>query len=115
MSTLIKEAVDAAHGVAKVAETFGIARVSVYEWISKDRLPADRVIPLAELTVWRYTPHMLDSTLYPHKHDGLPDSIREQLAADDRRSLRERRHFADRRATERKAAAAAADGKKASP
>lgn len=107
MSTLIKQAIDAALGVAKVAETFGIARVSVYEWINKDRLPADRVIPLAELTAWRYTPHMLDRGLYPHEHDGLPDNVRDALAAEDRRSLRERRRFAERRAAERKATARA--------
>jgi len=103
MPSLIKLAVDAAHGVAKVAETFGIARVSVYEWISKDRLPAERVIPLAELTAWRYTPHLLDPTLYPHKHDGLPDNVRDALAAEDRRSSRERRAWAERRNAERKA------------
>lgn len=110
----IKESVTAAGGAAVVAEKFNISPVSVYEWISKDRLPAERVIPLAEMTTWRFTPHTLDPVLYPNERDGLPDNIREALAADDRRSLRERRHFAERRAAERKAADAAAD-KKASP
>lgn len=102
MSAPIKQAVDAALGVARVAETFHIARVSVYEWINKGRLPAERVIPLAEMTAWRYTPHMLDPVLYPNELDGLPDNVRDSLATEDRRTLRERRRFAERRAAERK-------------
>lgn len=114
MSTPIKHAVESAGGAVKVAEAFDISRISVYEWISKDRLPAERVIPLAELTAWRFTPHMLDPVLYPNERDGLPDNIRQALAANARRSLRERRHFADRRTEERKATEAP-DDKKASP
>lgn len=108
MNSSVKLAVESAGGVAKVAEAIGISRISVYEWITKNSLPDKRVIPLAEMTAWRFTPHMLDPVLYPHKHDGLPDAIREAMAAEDRRSLRERRRYADRRAAARKAAAAAA-------
>lgn len=72
MSTTIKDAIYCAGGVAKVASHQNISRISVYEWISKQRLPAERVIPLAELTGWKYTPHMLDSALYPNATDGIP-------------------------------------------
>lgn len=102
--TTIKAAIESAGAVAKVADKFNISRISVYEWISKDRLPADRVIPLAEMTGWRFTPHMLDAGLYPNERDGLPDEIRDALAAADRRTLRERRAYAERRSPERKIA-----------
>lgn len=59
-------------GVAVVAERFEINPVSVYEWISRDKLPPSRVIPLAELTNWKYTPHQLDPILYPNPTDGIP-------------------------------------------
>lgn len=75
MSTTIKDAVACAGGVAKVAGHQNISRISVYEWISKQRLPADRVIPLAMLTGWKYTPHMLDPSLYPNVSDGLPSNL----------------------------------------
>lgn len=72
----IKNAVAAASGAAAVARQFNINPVSVYEWITKDRLPAERVIPLAELTGWCFTPHMLDASLYPNEFDGLPVELR---------------------------------------
>lgn len=92
-----KDAISAAGGAAAVARQFGIDPVSVYEWIKKDRLPAGRVIPLAELTSWTFTPHMLDQALYPHALDGLPAAVREIREAADRRSRRERRAYAERR------------------
>lgn len=93
----MKDAIAAAGGAAAVAQQFGINPVSVYEWIKKDRLPADRVIPLAELTKWTFTPHALDRALYPNALDGLPAAVREAREAADRRSRRERRAYADRR------------------
>jgi hypothetical protein len=50
----------------------GISRISVYEWIKKDEVPDKRVIRLAELTEWEYTPHMLAPGLYPNPSDGIP-------------------------------------------
>lgn len=73
----IKDAINRAGGVGTVAKHFGISPVSVYEWISAERLPADRVIPLAKLTEWAFTPHTLNPNLYPNPHDGLP--VEEQL------------------------------------
>lgn len=99
MST--KDAIAAAGGAPVVAQQFGINPVSVYEWIRKNRLPADRVIPLAQLTNWRFTPHALDPVLYPNPMDGLPADVREAREAGDRRTRRERRAYADRREKER--------------
>lgn len=73
--SIVERAIAEAGGVAPVAERFEINPVSVYEWISKGRLPAPRVIPLAELTDWKYTPHQLDPILYPNPIDGIPPSI----------------------------------------
>ena len=95
MST--KDAIAAAGGAAAVAQQFGINPVSVYEWIEKDRLPPARVIPVAELTKWAFTPHALDPVLYPNALDGLPAAVREVREASERRSRRERREYADRR------------------
>lgn len=74
MSQIIKDAIYKAGGAVQVASKFGISRISVYEWISKSRLPAERVIPLAQLTDWTFTPHMLDPVIYPNPDDGMPAS-----------------------------------------
>ncbi|WP_409071625.1 YdaS family helix-turn-helix protein [Burkholderia stagnalis] len=69
--SLIKDAVTAAGGARAVADAFGISRLSVYEWISKDHVPEPRVLRLAELTKWEFTPHQLAPKLYPNPRDGL--------------------------------------------
>lgn len=101
----IKTAIAEAGGAAAVARHFSINPISVYEWASRDRLPAERIIPLAELTGWKFTPHLLDPALYPNEFDGIPDAVRDAFTATDRRDLRERRAYAERRAAERLAAA----------
>lgn len=70
--SIIKEAVDKAGKARAVAKALNIGFTSVYEWIEKDRLPSDRVLSLAELTSWEYTPHMLAPDRYPNPTDGLP-------------------------------------------
>jgi hypothetical protein len=70
--SIIKEAIKAAGGPAAVGRSFGIGRVSVYEWIYKDQIPPDRVLGLAALTDWKYTPHRLAPARYPNPGDGLP-------------------------------------------
>ncbi len=42
MSDAIKRAVELAGGAAKVAALFNISRISVYEWVHKGRIPAER-------------------------------------------------------------------------
>lgn len=72
----LRKAVESAGGASAVAREFKISPVSVYEWIEKDRLPADRVIPLAKLANWEVTPHQLAPTLYPNASDGLPSQLK---------------------------------------
>ncbi|RQQ30516.1 YdaS family helix-turn-helix protein [Burkholderia stagnalis] len=70
--SLIKDAVTEAGGARAVAAAFGISRISVYDWIEKGRVPEPRVLRLAELTNWKFTPHQLAPALYPNPLDGLP-------------------------------------------
>lgn len=42
MKSDLKKAIDDAGGVAVLAEHFGISPISVYEWISRGRVPPDR-------------------------------------------------------------------------
>lgn len=70
--SVIKLAVKKAGGAAEVAQRMGLSRISVYEWISKDKVPEPRVLALAELTEWEYTPHMIAPLIYPNPSDGLP-------------------------------------------
>lgn len=42
MKTQVKEAIEKAGGAAAVASHFGISSVSVYEWIKRGLVPADR-------------------------------------------------------------------------
>lgn len=42
MSDAIKRAIELAGGAAKVAALFNISRISVYEWVHKCRIPAER-------------------------------------------------------------------------
>jgi hypothetical protein len=76
---LVKEAVAAAGGPSAVARAAGISEEAVRKWNFKG-LPDDRVIWLAELTGWRFLPHQLAHTLYPHPEDGLPPPVRERVA-----------------------------------
>jgi DNA-binding transcriptional regulator YdaS (Cro superfamily) len=73
--SIIKKAVDRAGKAGMVARKLGISRISVYEWVEKDRLPPDRVLALAEMTSWEFTPHMLAPDRYPNPTDGLPVSV----------------------------------------
>ncbi|MBR8303710.1 helix-turn-helix domain-containing protein [Burkholderia dolosa] len=74
--SVIKDAVIRAGGARAVAHAFDISRGSIYEWIVNDRVPEKRVLPLAALTQWVFTPHQISPTLYPNPRDGLPEHIR---------------------------------------
>ncbi|MEX3629082.1 MAG: YdaS family helix-turn-helix protein [Burkholderia sp.] len=73
--TIIKKAVKRAGGAAAVAASMGLSRISVYEWMTKDRVPDPRVLALAELTEWEVTPHQIAPSLYPNPSDGLPVNV----------------------------------------
>ncbi|WP_186035332.1 Cro/CI family transcriptional regulator [Burkholderia gladioli] len=68
----VKDAVVAAGGPTALARALGITRTSIYEWIEADKVPDPRVLQLAELTDWAFTPHRLAPHLYPNATDGLP-------------------------------------------
>lgn len=42
MTTNLKETLEKAGGIAAIATLFGISPVSVYEWVSRGRVPADK-------------------------------------------------------------------------
>jgi DNA-binding transcriptional regulator YdaS (Cro superfamily) len=42
MSIELKQAIDDAGGAGKIAEHFGISAVSVYEWITRGSVPAEK-------------------------------------------------------------------------
>ncbi|MDR5772095.1 MULTISPECIES: YdaS family helix-turn-helix protein [unclassified Caballeronia] len=73
--SIIKNAILEAGGAVAVARAFGIDRISVYNWVYKDEVPAGRVVRLAELTGWKHTPHALAPNLYPNPTDGLPVDV----------------------------------------
>lgn len=50
MNTHIKEALERAGGVAVVASHFGISPVSVYEWIKRGLVPADKCPEIEKLS-----------------------------------------------------------------
>lgn len=73
--SIIKAAIEEAGGGSAVARSLGIGRVSVWEWVNKGAVPDPRVLQLAELTHWKYTPHQLAPSLYPNPTDGLPVQV----------------------------------------
>jgi len=50
MTTELKQAIDDAGGVSRIAEHFGISPVSVYEWITRGCVPADKCPEIEKLT-----------------------------------------------------------------
>lgn len=49
-SNLVEKAVTAAGGIAAVAEHFEIHYQAVQQWVSKNRIPAERVIEMERLS-----------------------------------------------------------------
>jgi DNA-binding transcriptional regulator YdaS (Cro superfamily) len=50
METKIKDAIKRAGGATYIASHFGISPVSVYEWISSGKVPAERCPEIEKLT-----------------------------------------------------------------
>lgn len=57
--------------VARMHEPKPLTAWAVCKWV-EDGLPPKRVLWLAGLTGWKFTPHMLAPDLYPNASDGLP-------------------------------------------
>ncbi|MCT2385134.1 MULTISPECIES: YdaS family helix-turn-helix protein [Erwinia] len=47
---------------------------SVANWITKNRVPSERVIQLCQWGNWTVTPNQLRPDIYPNVQDGLPTS-----------------------------------------
>lgn len=68
-----EKAVKSVGSMSEVSRRFGFSSVqSVANWVSKNRVPPERVIPLCEWGGWAVTPHQLRPDIYPNVKDGLP-------------------------------------------
>lgn len=76
----LDEALKRAGGPSAVIAKLGYrSTMTISQW-RKRGIPAERVIPLSEMTGWEITPHMIDPSLYPHPEDGLPKDLRRVVA-----------------------------------
>lgn len=57
----------------------GVTRQAIQKWM-REGVPAERVLPFCEKTVWKVTPHMLRPDLYPNPSDAIPLSIVKEAA-----------------------------------
>jgi len=78
-SKTIRAAIHQAGGARAVADARGLrSEWGVMKWC-RDGLPAEHVRPLAELTGWLTTPHMLNPDLYPGEWDGVPPAAKRRI------------------------------------
>jgi hypothetical protein len=75
-SEAIGGAIEEAGGIGAVAKARGLSDEAVRLWRVRGAVPADHVLWLAERTGWKYSPHRLSRSLYPHPDDGLPEQMR---------------------------------------
>jgi hypothetical protein len=55
-----------------------ITQAYINNWLNRDkRVPDEWIIPLCESVDFDITPHQFNSVIYPHKHDGLPEQLRQ--------------------------------------
>mgnify|MGYP003576103897 CR=1 FL=1 len=67
----VAAAIDFLGGDTAVAHLAGLKTAwAVSKW--RKRLPAERVLWLAQQTGWKWSPHTLAPKLYPNPTDGLP-------------------------------------------
>lgn len=70
---ITEKAIRAVGVPSAVSRLFGFnSPQSVFNWIKKDKVPAERVIQLCQLGRWEISPHQLRPDLYPNELDGLP-------------------------------------------
>jgi len=78
VKTVAAEAIESLGGDTAVAKLAGLKTSwAVAKWRSK--LPAERTLWLAEQTGFKFTPHQLNSEMYPNPTDGLPVNSLEQV------------------------------------
>ena len=66
--TATQKAVRLAGGQKAVANSFGIRSLwSIYKWLNNNRVPAERVLPLEEMTNGQVTRYELRPDLYGRK------------------------------------------------
>ncbi|MEQ5149149.1 transcriptional regulator [Providencia rettgeri] len=74
---ITEKAIRAVGAPSVVSRMFGFGSPqSVFNWIKKNKVPAERVIQLCRLANWEVSPHELRPDLYPNKSDGLPNDIK---------------------------------------
>lgn len=78
MNTSLLKAIDLCDGQTRLAEKIGTGQATVSAWVNRfnHQTGVDFVLKVAEATSWQVTPHQLRPDIYPHPHDGLPESMR---------------------------------------
>ena len=71
----VRKVVAAAGGLSVVGRHFKIAAASVKGWVDRGEIPEGRILGLSELSGWQFTPHMIDSIMYPNETDALPPEL----------------------------------------
>lgn len=73
---ITEKAVRVIGNVSYVARMFDFkSSQSVANWITKNSVPSDRVIPLCQMGGWVVTPHELRPDLHPTPVSGIPDGV----------------------------------------
>lgn len=73
---ITEKAVKTVGNVSAVARLFNLkTSQSVANWITRNRVPSERVIKLCELGGWVVTPHELRPDVYPTPGYGIPDGV----------------------------------------
>lgn len=79
----LEKIVDLAGGQAALAKELEtpekpIKQGHVWNWLNVtiDGIPAEHVIKACEIVGFKVTPHQVRPDLYPHPHDGLPETMR---------------------------------------
>ena len=92
-------------GLSLLARAVGVSTQAIRKF-ERGACSAERVIPVAQATGWRVTPHQLRPDLYPNQSDALPPellaSVMAALAVEAERRASERRRE-ERRVAERRA------------
>lgn len=64
------------HGAAVIAKKMGESLQTIQNWVTRG-VPLDKALEFCKAVDYEVTPHALYPKNYPHKHDGLPEHLRE--------------------------------------